>query len=379
VSQPSPGTRRIAAIDAFRGLTIVAMIFVNELAGIGGIPQWAMHMPADADAMSFVDVVFPAFLFIVGMAIPFAVSARESAGGSRADILGHGLIRGLGLVVIGVFMVNTIAGFDAERMPVSIHAWTLVMYLCVATIWLRYPRHANKSRVLAMRACGGLGLVILWWIYTGTNGGHMTTQWWGILGLIGWAYLIALPIYMLANGIGPLAMAILALFGAYYASDGVFGHASHAAIVLSGTVLAMIVYRRNAAQRLREVSLFAVGTLALALLSWQLFPISKIFATPTWALFSSLACAVCFLTIHILLGRGRGATCARLLGPAAQNPLLLYILPYIIAASLGLLDLPVRPAAMSAGLAGVLWVLIFTAGVMWAGALLTKAGLQLKL
>ena len=57
--------QRILSIDAFRGITILVMIFVNELAGIHDIPEWMKHMPADADAMSFVDVVFPAFLFIV--------------------------------------------------------------------------------------------------------------------------------------------------------------------------------------------------------------------------------------------------------------------------------------------------------------------------
>ena len=69
--------QRIVSIDAFRGLTILVMVFVNQLAGVSGVPQWARHMKADADAMSFVDVVFPAFLFIVGMSIPFALNQRQ--------------------------------------------------------------------------------------------------------------------------------------------------------------------------------------------------------------------------------------------------------------------------------------------------------------
>ena len=56
--------QRILSIDTFRGITILIMVFVNELAGIRDIPQWMKHMPADADAMTFVDVVFPAFLLI---------------------------------------------------------------------------------------------------------------------------------------------------------------------------------------------------------------------------------------------------------------------------------------------------------------------------
>ena len=77
--------KRILSIDVFRGFTIFMMVFVNDLAGVGNIPDWMKHMPADADAMTFVDVVFPAFLFIVGMAIPFAVKNRLEKG--RANLV----------------------------------------------------------------------------------------------------------------------------------------------------------------------------------------------------------------------------------------------------------------------------------------------------
>ena len=70
VLQPN---QRILSIDAFRGITIFVMVFVNDLAGTPGIPAWMGHMPANADAMSFVDVVFPAFLFIAGMSVPLIV------------------------------------------------------------------------------------------------------------------------------------------------------------------------------------------------------------------------------------------------------------------------------------------------------------------
>ena len=93
--------QRIASIDAFRGLTILVMVFVNQLAGVSGVPQWARHMKADADAMSFVDVVFPAFLFIVGMSIPFALNQRQARGDDGAALQRHVLARSLGLIVLG--------------------------------------------------------------------------------------------------------------------------------------------------------------------------------------------------------------------------------------------------------------------------------------
>ena len=67
---------RLASIDIFRGLTMVVMIFVNDLADVRGLPWWNYHMKADIDAMTYVDMVFPFFLFIVGLSIPLAIRQR---------------------------------------------------------------------------------------------------------------------------------------------------------------------------------------------------------------------------------------------------------------------------------------------------------------
>jgi predicted acyltransferase len=61
---------RLASIDIFRGLTMTLMILVNALAEIKGLPWWTYHMKADVDAMTYVDMVFPFFLFIVGLSMP---------------------------------------------------------------------------------------------------------------------------------------------------------------------------------------------------------------------------------------------------------------------------------------------------------------------
>lgn len=54
---------RVASIDVQRGLTMMVMVFVNELAGVRGLAWWTYHAKADVDAMTYVDMVFPFFLF----------------------------------------------------------------------------------------------------------------------------------------------------------------------------------------------------------------------------------------------------------------------------------------------------------------------------
>src|SRR3990172_5485978 len=62
---------RVFSIDVFRGLTMLLMIFVNELdmADIKEVPWWMKHASFSTrtpDYMTFPDVIAPAFLFIVG-------------------------------------------------------------------------------------------------------------------------------------------------------------------------------------------------------------------------------------------------------------------------------------------------------------------------
>jgi len=71
---------RLTSIDALRGFVMFMMIFVNDLAGAGKVvPDWMVHFSdrhRGGSGMTFVDLVFPAFLFIVGMSIPFALGPR---------------------------------------------------------------------------------------------------------------------------------------------------------------------------------------------------------------------------------------------------------------------------------------------------------------
>ena len=197
----SLSNQRIISIDAFRGITIFAMIFVNELSGVSNVPQWLKHMPADADAMTFVDVVFPAFLFIVGMSIPFAFNARLVKGDSTKTIWYHTLKRSFALIIMGVFMVNAEYGYDESKMIIPIAFWAFLAYFLPIPIWNRYTKTFPKILKNILQYGGMITFVILYFLYIQENGTRgMTPKWWGILGLIGWAYLFTVIFYWLVNG-----------------------------------------------------------------------------------------------------------------------------------------------------------------------------------
>src|SRR5512137_1447701 len=69
-------SERLVSLDAFRGFDILVMVFVNFIAGMAAIPFILRHAPATMDAYTLTDVVFPGFLFIVGVSIPLAMTKR---------------------------------------------------------------------------------------------------------------------------------------------------------------------------------------------------------------------------------------------------------------------------------------------------------------
>src|ERR1700758_4018904 len=159
LSTTSAPAHRIASIDIFRGLTMLVMIFVNDLASVHGLPWWTYHAYAEQDVMTYVDMVFPFFLFIVGMSLPLAVSQRLKRNPSLGLLFWHVLSRSAGLVVLGLILANSGKG-DASRMAINPNAWALLGLSGAVLFWhvpSRDPRKAWISRGLRI---AGLALLI---------------------------------------------------------------------------------------------------------------------------------------------------------------------------------------------------------------------------
>src|SRR5690242_11905638 len=134
---------RITSIDALRGFVMFMMIFVNDLAGAGKIvPNWMVHFSDrhhGGSGMTFVDLVFPAFLFIVGMSVPSALNHRLAEGQPVWRVFGHVVARTLSLLFIGVLMVHETP--DTTAMGWSGDLWCVFMYLsAIAAFCALVPR-----------------------------------------------------------------------------------------------------------------------------------------------------------------------------------------------------------------------------------------------
>lgn len=379
------------------------MIFVNDLASIQDVPSWLKHAPSEADAMTFADLVFPAFLFIVGMAILFAIHRRIACGETIASIWKHILIRTAGLLVVGVFMVNS-QSINPAASGMSYPLWSLLLYLAVILIWNQYPNAQGRKRLLSpfARAAGLMILTFLAITYRAGEGSEihwLRTSWWGILGLIGWAYLVCCAVYFLSRNNLPAMIGMLRLFIALYISDRngrldflapitqylwLGGHiADHSSITLAGVIVATTFLDGSSDQtswsRMKWIATFAVMLYLAGYLLRPLYGISKINATPTWCLYSSSLCCCAFLLLYWLVDIIGFKKWAQFLKPAGENPLLAYILPEIFYALMGILGIQFIAQYFGTGLSGIARSLAFALLMLWLTNLLTKCKIRLHL
>jgi heparan-alpha-glucosaminide N-acetyltransferase len=405
--------RRVESIDVLRGLTILVMIFVNDVAGVHGAPSWMRHLsPSDGDGMTFVDVVFPAFLFIVGMSIPFAIGGRLGRGESLWSVWRHIVIRTASLLIIGVFMVNTEStGKDGFLSP---SLWSLLMYLGVILCWKAVPRDPGRNRRLAiwLRVTGIALLVVMALLFRGTGERSLTElrpHWWGILGLIGWAYLVSCLAYVLLRRQMAGLLGVVALLYCVFLADraGFFAGltlitdwiqigsmlGSHSAITLSGVILGLVLHpdspHQSHAGRIRWGFLFGLGLAAAGILLHSLngihpmFIINKIAATPPWCLLSSAFTVWVWVVVYWLVDVRGLKGWAVAVGPAGSNALFAYILAPIIGCLISLLSSATGSnfyARLGESFEVGFWrSVVFAFAVTWLAGGLRRAGVSLKL
>jgi len=427
---PPPATR-VGSVDAMRGLTILLMVFVNDLGPAA--PAWMHHIqPPDADGMTLADIVFPFFLFIAGVSIPLAVEASDRRGVSRISLLGHIITRTLALLLMGLVGVNR-----SDQTSTDPQFWGLLAYVGIILAWVIVPREPGRRRIV-MLTLKGIGFVLLiamlaifrregvetevLFLGTVENWTWLRTQWWGIRGLIGWAYLVASCVYLLLGHRREwLALAVVGLMSSYLVagSGGYFTHVdgkawleplrpgldalqsllgeidsyvslssqlgSLPAIVVSGSMLGTILTSRSdvstPGERIRWALLYS-SLLFIAGLATDTFGgINKIAATPTWCFWCASLATLLWVSLYWLMdikGINRWAIAIR---PAGANPLIAYLLHPIVLFILGLsgMSVWVRGYAVSSNAwVAIVGSLVMASVVCALTGLIAKAGIRVR-
>jgi len=145
---PTPAQGRLLSLDAFRGLTIAGMILVND-PGSWSYVYWPLEHAA-WHGWTPTDLIFPYFLFIVGVAIPFSFRRRLAEGAGRGGLFGHVVRRALIIVALGMFMrVFPDFHFSGIRWP-GVLQRIGVVYLAAAGLYLGVGRRGRVGWTLGL-------------------------------------------------------------------------------------------------------------------------------------------------------------------------------------------------------------------------------------
>ncbi|HYG82071.1 MAG TPA: heparan-alpha-glucosaminide N-acetyltransferase domain-containing protein [Pyrinomonadaceae bacterium] len=149
----TPETGRLLSLDVFRGITIAGMILVNNPGSwetiYGPFEHAAWH------GLTPTDLVFPFFLFIVGVSITLALSARSAADGGRRDLYLKIVRRSLIIFALGLFL-GGFPYFDLQTLRIpGVLQRIAVCYLIASVIFLntRWQTQAVITAALLVFYC----------------------------------------------------------------------------------------------------------------------------------------------------------------------------------------------------------------------------------
>jgi predicted acyltransferase len=151
---------RLLSLDFFRGATVAAMILVNNPGDWGNIYSPLEH--AEWNGCTPTDLIFPSFLFIVGVSIAFAMGSKKADPATHHTIILKALKRALILFGLGLFLslfpkvfYAPLEAFEQVRIPGVLQRIALVFFFA-AVIFLKTTER-NIFRLIIV-------LLSLYWV-----------------------------------------------------------------------------------------------------------------------------------------------------------------------------------------------------------------------
>ncbi len=309
----APQTERLSSLDAFRGITIAAMILVNNPGGWDDIYAPLQH--AAWNGWTPTDLIFPFFLFIIGVAITLSQDQRRGRGlGKRALFAGIArrtlLIFGLGIFLNGFPLFD----WSVLRIPGVLQRIALC-YGCASLIGLTCGVRAQCAIAALLTLGYGvlMGLTPEGWFAPEASLGARLDE-------------LLLRGHLLHNGWDP---------------EGLLSTLPAVATTLAG-VLAGHWLRSSRSESGRVVGIAFAGVVAtgLGLLADYWCPINKSVWSPSYVVFTAGAAlsglALCYWLIDVR-GYRRWATPFIVYG---LNPIVAYVLSTLVAKEMLLWRVP---------------------------------------
>lgn len=324
MNTPAPVTRW-DALDVLRGITIIVMLLNLSPGSWQYNYGWLVH--AAWEGWTLIDMVAPAFLFCIGVAMPISFERRAERGASAAALARHVMTRALMLVAIGVFLnLYPKFDFDTFRIPGVLQR----IGLCYGLAGIFMLATSQRAPALRLRAAPLLIATVV-----------ILLSYWALL------WFVPVPGYGAprfdAIGSWPTVIdrAVIGVDHLFpwwpvdgkvmFDPEGILSTWPACVNVLIGALVGIQFRRRGGLLPVPATLAAGVACMAAAMLLQPWCPIVKNIWTSTFALFSA-GFAISLLGVLMPVTQLRGVS--TLLQPSrifGENPLLAYILCFLIA------------------------------------------------
>ena len=276
-------TRRLVSLDAFRGLTVAGMVLVNNPGTWRAV--YAPFRHADWHGWTPTDLVFPFFLFILGVAIPLALGRRLDDGEGRGRIVARILRRSITIFALGLIL-HALPSFDLSTLRIpGVLQRIAVCYLAAACLFI--AAGWRTQAILSVAALFGYWAALALVPVPGFGAGDLSQEG----NLAAWLDRALL---------GPHIWRI----GRVYDPEGILSTVPAVVTTLFGVLTGQWIRReRTAVVAVR--GLFMAGAVGIALgLAWgRWLPLNKSLWTSSYAVFTAgaalIVLALCYWAIEV--------------------------------------------------------------------------------
>lgn len=270
---------RLVSLDAFRGLTIAAMILVNN-PGSWDHVYWPLRHAA-WHGWTPTDLIFPFFLFIVGVAVPLALGRRRDDGAGAAGLYAKILTRTLIIFAIGLAL-NFVPKLDPATLRIPGVLQRIAICYLVASIL--YLKTGWKGRAA--------------WAFL------LLAVYWAAMKLVPVPGFGAGDLSQAGNLCGYLDRALLSgrLYLGNFDPEGVLSTLPAVATTLAGVLCGDWLKSRWSLST-KWAGMWVAGTLlgAAGILLHPLIPINKQLWTPSFVLFTAGAALLLFGACYLVI------------------------------------------------------------------------------
>src|SRR5690606_3451208 len=284
-------------------------------------------------------------------------------------------------------------------MLIGKYFWCLLMALAVVLIWINWKKSPVPQKwYIVLQVSGALILIFLAVVYRGGEAGQngMAPQWWGILGLIGWAYVLNALAYLFSRGnlffiaFLWLVLNLLSVMDQTEMAMDPHGFLRYFSTIFSGTIpafttaglLASMIYKRMRGSKMDRVYgiLIVLGVLNIVygLAVKPLWGISKLQGTPSWLAICTGMGFLLYVLIHYIADVKKHTGWAKIIAPAGTATLTCYMVPYFIYPISTLMGIRL-PEFWNMGILGLFTSLVFSLSVVVFTGWLQRRGYSLKL